>query len=182
METSNPYSPPQGEVQDQEIETAPIKIFSAKGRIGRLRYIGYSMGIALLCYLAVGILSVAMGAFLPDAVSMPVIVTISGLGLVAVLLISVLLTIQRCHDFNVTGWLSLILLVPLAPFIFWIIPGTRGANNFGPPPPPNRGGIVAVVTIVVALGIISILAAIAIPAYQAYLLKAESNIEIPYPK
>ncbi|MEJ2612000.1 MAG: DUF805 domain-containing protein, partial [Candidatus Thiodiazotropha sp.] len=81
---------------------------------------------------------------------------------------NVLLTIQRCHDFNTNGWLSLVIVIPILPLIFWFIPGTKGNNRFGPPPPPNRGVLLKIVLLLILLFVIGILAAIAIPAYQSY--------------
>ncbi|MCU7830465.1 MAG: DUF805 domain-containing protein [Candidatus Thiodiazotropha sp. (ex Myrtea sp. 'scaly one' KF741663)] len=173
METTNPYTPPQGELLDEQLEYQPVKILSAKGRMGRLRYIGYGIGIALLSYLVMALLTVGVGAVMPEAIAGAVILGIFILGYAALIIISVLLTIQRCHDFNVTGWLSLILLIPLLPLIFWFIPGTQGANNFGAPPPPNRGGAAVVVAVLAIVVVVGILAAIAIPAYQDYVLRAQ---------
>jgi hypothetical protein len=94
-------------------------------------------------------------------------------GLAAVVVISVLLTIQRCHDMNMSGWLSLLLIVPLAPLVFWIVPGTQGANRFGNPPPPNSTGAVVLALILPVLFVVGILAAIAIPAYVDYQKRAQ---------
>jgi uncharacterized membrane protein YhaH (DUF805 family) len=168
METSSPYSPPQTELLDEREEYGTIKILSPKGRIGRLRYIGYTFGLALVFYLVVvlilGLITTLTSPETLSALATPVgLLTYAGL-----LYISVILTIQRCHDFNVSGWLTLIILIPLLPLIFWIIPGTEGANRFGPPPPPNKRAGVIVAIILVMLVVLSILAAIAIPAYQAY--------------
>ena len=53
-----------------------------------------------------------------------------------------LLRIKRLHDFNCSGWLSLLVLVPIIGGI-WdlltsIIPGTKGGNSFGPAPDKAR--------------------------------------------
>lgn len=46
--------------------------------------------------------------------------------------------IKRFHDANVTGWASLLLLIPLVSYVVTLallfIPGTKGDNRFGPPP------------------------------------------------
>lgn len=46
--------------------------------------------------------------------------------------------IKRLHDANVTGWASLLLLIPLVSYVVTLallfIPGTKGDNRFGPPP------------------------------------------------
>jgi len=173
METSNPYTTPQGNLVDRAEEYGPVKIFSAKGRIGRLRYIGYGMGLGILIYLVVGLVIGLASLSLPEEMVPPIIILISVLGMLVMLVVNVLLTIQRSHDFNASGWLSLILLVPLAPIIFWFVPGTQGANDYGLQPPPNRGVAIAIILVLVAIMILGILAAIAIPAYQDYVMRAQ---------
>ncbi len=51
---------------------------------------------------------------------------------------------QRCRDFGWTGWAILIVFLPYVGWIFGLallfIPGTLGANRYGPdplPPPPD---------------------------------------------
>lgn len=43
---------------------------------------------------------------------------------------------RRLHDFNITGWLQLIMLLPVVYLVFFIIycvvPGTGGDNDYGP--------------------------------------------------
>lgn len=51
---ASPYQPPRSSITP----TAPtqfgeLKILSARGRLGRVRYIGYSMGLMLLTYLTI---------------------------------------------------------------------------------------------------------------------------------
>ena len=44
---------------------------------------------------------------------------------------------RRLHDRNQSGWLLLLLLVPcasIALIVLWVLEGTPGPNNFGPPP------------------------------------------------
>jgi uncharacterized membrane protein YhaH (DUF805 family) len=92
---------------------------------------------------------------------------------------SFILAIQRLHDFDTTGWLTLLFLVPLVnmifAFILWFVPGTDGENRFGKKTPPNGTGVkimagLAPITFVLIIGLI---AATAIPAYQQYKLKAQ---------
>jgi uncharacterized membrane protein YhaH (DUF805 family) len=172
METTSPYETPKAEILNEQDEYGPIKILSAKGRIGRLRYIAYTIGITLLFYTVmmafVGLIAATTSENSLSAMMAPIMVV----GFGAMFFINILLTIQRCHDFNVTGWLSLILLVPFAPLIFWFLPGTEGANKFGPPPPPNKGVALILVIVFVLVVVLGILAAIAIPAYQDYLTRA----------
>jgi uncharacterized membrane protein YhaH (DUF805 family) len=176
MESSTPYSPPQTELIGDQEEYGEIKILSSKGRIGRLRYIAYTIGISLLCSLVMAVLSGFVGMILAESQAGLFLIAVFVLGYGAMLLINVLLTIQRSHDFNVTGWLSLILVIPFVPLIFWIIPGTEGANRFGPQPPPNKGAGVIAIVLLLLFAILGILAAIAIPAYQEYVARAAAGM------
>ena len=173
MQPTSPYAPPQGELVDELDTFGTIKVLSASGRIGRLRYISYSLGIAILAMLVMRLILVAVATSIPADVVKPIILGIVGLTYLGVIVVNVLLTIQRCHDFNVTGWLSLILLIPFAPLLFWVIPGTRGANDYGAQPPPNGWAAVIAVGLIFLL-VIGILAAIAIPAYQDYVARAHA--------
>jgi len=171
MATANPYLAPQtavADVSDQEYQ--PVRTFSASGRIGRARYIGYSIGWAVM----IGMLAGALMAF-AKGTSMAPVVAISMLGAYVVLfVIQFLLTIQRCHDLNTSGWVSLLILIPLVNLLFWFLPGTPGANRFGPPPPPNTVGVILGALILPLVFVIGIVAAVAIPAYHQYAERARA--------
>ena len=52
---------------------------------------------------------------------------------------SLAVMIKRLHDRNQTGWLVLIMLIPLVNILFWLInlgilDGTPGPNKYGPSP------------------------------------------------
>ena len=165
MSNRNPYAAPRTNVtrgEDTE-DYGEIKVLSAQGRIGRVRYIGYSMGLSLLIGLLIVIAAGAAGAADP-AVTMLVV----GAGYIAMIVVQFLLTIQRAHDMNVTGWLSLISLIPLGVLVFWFVPGTPGQNDYGKRPPPNTTGAVVLACLLPFVVILGIVAAIAIPAYQQY--------------
>jgi uncharacterized membrane protein YhaH (DUF805 family)/Tfp pilus assembly major pilin PilA len=171
MQNRNPYAAPQTNVTrgDGNVEEyGEIKLFSPRGRIGRVRYIGYFFGLSLLVLLVAGVLAAVAALADPSAA-----IVVAGIGYVAVIVVQFLLTIQRSHDMNVTGWLSLISLIPLAALIFWFVPGTRGENDYGKQPPPNTAGAIVLACILPFLFIGGILAAIAIPAYQDYTIRAQ---------
>ena len=71
----------------------------------------------------------------------------------------ILLTIKRLHDFNCSGWLSLLLLIPIIGqilgFFITFIPGTKGDNRFGPAPDKARKVeyIMALLWIPICIGI-----------------------------
>jgi uncharacterized membrane protein YhaH (DUF805 family) len=171
MKTANPYLAPQaavGDVGDQEHQ--PVRTFSASGRIGRVRYIGYSIGWSVL----VGILAGVMMAFAKGSGLAPVIGIAVFAAYAALVVIQVLLTIQRCHDFNTSGWVSLLILIPLVNLLFWLIPGTPGRNRFGPPAPPNTTGAILGALVLPLVFVVGIAAAIALPAYQQYAERARA--------
>jgi uncharacterized membrane protein YhaH (DUF805 family)/Tfp pilus assembly major pilin PilA len=170
MQDRNPYAAPQTNVArpDGVEEYGEIKIFSASGRIGRVRYIGYTMGLTILIGILVSIAAGLVGAVSPDGAF-----AVLAAGYLAIIVVQILLTIQRSHDMNTTGWLSVLWLVPLVNLLFWFVPGTVGENNYGKQPPPNTVGAIVVACIIPFISIFGILAAIAIPAYQDYTIRAQ---------
>lgn len=159
----NPYATPRAAVADAATnEVQPVKVFSVSGRIGRARYIAYGIGM----YILVG----GIGAGLNAAVGKPAAL----LAGVAYLIVGFMLTIQRCHDFNANGWLSLVLLVPLVNLMFWIMPGSEGHNRYGAPTPPNGMGTLIIAWLLPAIFVIGIVAAVALPAYQSYVVRAQA--------
>lgn len=156
----NPFVPPQAELegagQGYADTTFQLNLFSRAGRIGRIRYIGYSMGLSVLIMLVTGVLA----AF-----------TWNGLfvvGYLATVYVQIMLTIKRSHDFNASGWMALLAFVPLLNLAFLFVPGTDGPNRFGLKTAPNGHAGVVVIIALVGIMLIGILAAIAIPAYKQY--------------
>jgi uncharacterized membrane protein YhaH (DUF805 family) len=167
---ANPYQTPGAKLADAAEQYGEIKILSAAGRLGRVRYIGYSIGMTLLMYLVIGASGLLAGMLNAGALAVIGI----GLGVIGMLVIGIMLTVQRCHDFNMSGWLSLLVIVPIAPVVFWIIPGTQGPNRFGNPTPPNSTGAVVLALILPLLFVVGIVAAVALPAYVDYQQRAQA--------
>ncbi len=174
---SNLYQTPGASLASDGLETYQPKFLSLSGRIGRIRYLAYCMGIGLLAYAAAIPLALLMMAA-GDSAGM----VISILGMVALWVGIMVMTwgyaVRRLHDLNQTGWMSLLFIVPLVNIVFsfylLFAPGTKGSNNYGPMPAPNSQVIwVVVIAVVVVIAILGILAAIAIPAYQEYILQAQ---------
>jgi uncharacterized membrane protein YhaH (DUF805 family) len=171
MAVANPYQRPQASVADSdEPEYQSVRVFGAAGRIGRVRYIGYTVGLPLLIVGLAALVGAVLDRALGAGVTVPLIIG----AYAAVLLAYILLTIQRCHDFDVSGWLSIVfILVPLAVLLLWIIPGTKGPNRYGPPSEPNSTLAVVGALVLPFVFVAGILAAVAIPAYQDYVKRAQ---------
>jgi len=166
MTTQNPYVAPRSAVADSQEEFQPVRVLAVSGRIGRARYIAYSLGLSMLIMIVAG----GLGAFMGDLGAI-----LNLLGWAAVVVISIMLSVQRCHDFNTTGWLSILALIPLVNLIFWFIPGTDGPNRFGAPTPPNSIPVLIVVWIFPVLFFTGIIAAVSIPAYQDYVKRSQQR-------
>jgi uncharacterized membrane protein YhaH (DUF805 family) len=163
--SSNPYAAPKAAVGDVEIaqEYQEVEFWSASGRLGRLRYLAYTFGAALLCGFVAAILTAALG-------SAGAIVSLALY--LALLVFSVLTTIQRSHDMNWTGWTALLTLIPIVALIWVFKAGSAGANDYGAPPPPNTTGVKILALLMPIVVIIGVVAAIAIPAYADYTSRA----------
>jgi uncharacterized membrane protein YhaH (DUF805 family) len=169
----SPYATPQAQVGDVMPEYGELNYFSVEGRIGRVRYLGWSMAMTLL---AIPILGVFAGI---SALSYMFGGLLVILAVIAMVVIGVFIGAKRLHDIGWSAWLWLLLLVPAVGSVFAIImlvvPGTPGPNRYGPPPPPNSKGVVVLAWTMLLVPIIGILAAIALPAYQGYVQRSEES-------
>lgn len=166
---TNPFQTPQAPVSDLNEATADPRIFAVAGRLNRTRYLAYSIGISILAMLAMGVLAAVL---MPLSATLGMVIV--GAGYIFLFVLHFMLTIQRCHDFNSSGWLSLLIFVPLAVFIFWLVPGSAGENKYDAPNPPNSTMVVIGALLLPLIAIIGILAAIAIPAYSDYSKRAKA--------
>lgn len=174
---SDPYAAPAAALSVNSGDAAyQPRIFTLSGRIGRLRYLGYSMllsALVLLLGLAVGIIMrlnnngiglVLVLYFLPGLISL------------VALAVTLLPARRRLNDMNRSGWLALLLVIPIVNFFMAMYllfgRGTDGVNRHGPMPGKNPRGLVwmavllPIVCVVVVAG--------AIPAYRAYLDQARA--------
>ena len=163
MDANNPYQSPTTPVLPAEAFDS-VNIFSTSGRIGRIRYLAFGMGIGLLTLIAGGIGAALGGALQSETITYAVF----GLGYLVAVGLQIMLTIQRCHDFNRSGWLALIYIVPLVSLIFYFVPGTQGPNRFGNQTPPNSTGLV-VFGLYLPIALVGILAALGLPGSNKYI-------------
>ncbi|VAW98525.1 hypothetical protein MNBD_GAMMA21-2208 [hydrothermal vent metagenome] len=170
MSDSNQYQAPQSQVDKQMPQAfAKPKIFSVSGRIGRIRFLAYTLAVQLI----MGIPNNLLGFILAPEMGVEGQVIILGATAISAIISLVLFfmfAIQRSHDMNSSGWLSLILLIPVIGYlVFLFAPGAHGTNRYGAPPQANGVGVILIAFILPIVGVIGILAAIAIPAYNGYL-------------
>ncbi len=172
MSNANPYAPPGAAVADIEGRDSdasqPVKVWAWRGRIGRLRYLAYTMVGYLLMVLVAGILGAVAGA-MGNVSAGPIL---GGLAVIPYLVLVIFQTIQRSHDMNWSGWMTILAFIPFVGLIWIFKAGTAGGNRFGGPPPPNTLGVKVAASLFPAIIVIGIAAAVALPAYEAYKQRA----------
>ena len=184
MATTNPYSTPQSPF-DAEEETYQPHVLTFEGRIGRLRYLAYSIPWGLLTWVAFFVLGIVAAIVIPAFASG----SEAAAGIIGIIMALVLVVIayipafglakRRLNDMNQSGWLGLIMIIPFVNFLFLLVllfaPGSQGSNRYGPRPCENSGLVIvgALLFPLSFVGIIGILAAIALPAYQDYTYRAQ---------
>lgn len=178
MNDQNPYSTPDAALAMDQDATYEPSIFSFSGRIGRLRYLAYGVGVQFLLMLIlvpVGGLSM----FSPE--EQMSIIGFVGIGVfyIAAIVFSVMFAKRRLNDLNRSGWWFLLFIIPIVNLLVAIylvfFPGTKGSNDFGPAPMANSIGIKIIGMIFPIIFLLGIIAAIAIPAYQDYVTKAQQS-------
>ncbi len=179
--TTNPYQAPASDVtQAHSNQPYQPNIFTAQGRIGRLRYLGYGM-ISYLClipiFALIGVSAGISGSTGESGEPGILIFVLGGIAYLALIVFSFILAKRRLNDLNQSGWLSLLLFIPLVNIVvgLWLLfaPGKKEQNNYGPYPVKNPIGIV-ILALIMPIAILGILAAVAIPAYQDYVERASS--------
>ncbi|WP_210641412.1 MULTISPECIES: DUF805 domain-containing protein [unclassified Pseudomonas] len=148
IEPVSPYAPPRAAVGEALAEYSTLKPFSFDGRIGRLRYLAWTMVLTLAMMPVVGVAFWVSLSWLLTSNSIAAMI-VGGLVAVVIALgfayVSIQFSVQRLHDLGWSGWLWLLNLVPFVgsvfPFVLICMPGNAGANRYGPPPPPNSTAV-----------------------------------------
>ncbi|AZC33776.1 hypothetical protein C4K38_5860 [Pseudomonas chlororaphis subsp. piscium] len=154
---TSPYTPPQATVGDPLPEFGELKFYTVDGRIGRLRYLAWTLALILLATLVGGFLTAALvgnGLHVTGMIFLGVVA-------LAFAYLNITISVQRLHDLGWSGWLWLLNLLPFVyavfPLLLAVLPGNTGANRYGAPPPPNSGavkGLAALWIIVLPLSLI----------------------------
>lgn len=157
-----------------EEEAPPFFSLSFEGRYGRLNFIN-----ALWANYGVTFLLVFICAYISGFMNSQVL-TMFSIGIVIVVMQFFYIRVfsLRFHDLNKSGWLGLLALLAFIPAIGGLIvlvltiylmasAGTIGDNDFGEQ--PEKGHIIGLIlTCISPIGLIAIIIAFAIPAYQEY--------------
>lgn len=137
----NPYSAPAADFTASldDAQTTMPAFAALRGRIGRARYLAYTILPSFALMLAAALLEGALAQRFPAIQMLPVLTYIPITGLLLVM------GVRRLHDMNLSGWLALLGLIPIVNLILWLgllaAPSTAGANRHGPAPGPNTTGV-----------------------------------------
>ncbi|CAI3138307.1 Inner membrane protein YhaH [Acinetobacter calcoaceticus] len=160
--------------------------FKASGRFGRLSYAAWTFIIGLIAFT----LAFSSMLWFPSSPSDMESSNATTLGMILLIIIYIVFgyfnfvfSIRRLHDCDNTGWLSLLLLVPVVNIIFIIYlfgaSGTEGTNDYGPERPTPGWervlGWIYIILIPLAF-VFAIVATIMAPTYKGYVEKSESAV------
>ncbi|KWU47719.1 DUF805 domain-containing protein [Pseudomonas palleroniana] len=182
---ASPYAPPRAAVGDELPEYAPLNVFTIHGRIGRLRYLAWTLVLTVAMLVASGIIATAGFAVATASPTAGIILgSLLGFALfVAMLWVSVQIAVQRLHDLGWSGWLWFLNLVPLVnsvfPILLLVLPGNAGANQYGAPPPRNSTAVKVLATLWLAF-IPVMLAIVVTMGMNGYLNQLEANMDSGY--
>ncbi|MGH8420252.1 MAG: DUF805 domain-containing protein [Pseudomonas sp.] len=182
---ASPYAPPRAAVGDDLPEYAPLNVFTIHGRIGRLRYLAWTLVLTVAMLVASGIIATAGFAVATASPTAGIILgSLLGFALfVAILWVSVQIAVQRLHDLGWSGWLWFLNLVPLVnsvfPILLLVLPGNAGANQYGAPPPRNSTAVKVLATLWLAF-IPVMLAIVVTLGMNGYLNQLEANMDSGY--
>jgi uncharacterized membrane protein YhaH (DUF805 family) len=169
MENVNPYESPDADLgQGQQQQSYQPRVFSINGRLGRARYLCYSLALSLFLIIVAGIIAGVTGAISESGEMSPLLSLLISLPIIAMM---VIMARRRLHDLNYTGWWAITVLIPIISIIPSLIllfaTGNKHENDYGLMPNKNGVSIYIVMCLFVVM-FVGIIAAVALPAYQAY--------------
>lgn len=186
MNHHNPYQSPTADLDSYDTQesyhTEPF--YTWHGRIGRVRYLSYTMLLLLMLMGIMTVFGVLIGILVgvtggADSAAMTVAVILWVASLLGNFYVTFVPSIRRLNDPNRTGWMSLLWFVPVVNLVFWLYltfaTGDDGENDYGVPaePPTTLHYVLAFGLPILAIALLGILAAIALPAYQDYVMRAQ---------
>lgn len=158
------------------------RAIQAGGRFSRRSYLAWNMLLGLIFTL----ITIIVAVLIPNAeqviaggnLPIPVIIIFAILYIIA-FYFSIIFLIRRLHDRDHSGWMALLILVPVINIIFALYllfaPGTAGTNQFGQPR-PTQGWENILAILYVAVFLIGLVAAIVLPSYQSYVERSQQTV------
>ena len=135
----SPYAPPRADVNAQAPRYSTLKVFSVQGRIGRARYLAWTL------VMTVALIAASLACIRLILIDLTIGGLLAALLAAAFVCVNVQMGVQRAHDAGWSGWVLLLNLVPFVSSIFPIVlvamPGNAGPNRYGPPAPPNSRAV-----------------------------------------
>ncbi|MGV8863754.1 MAG: DUF805 domain-containing protein [Pseudomonas sp.] len=167
---ASPYAPPRAQAGATWPEFGELKVFTVQGRIGRLRYLAWTLVLMVAIIAVTGVCAAILTSSL---VGGGLLIAIAAIGF---FIVSVQIGVQRLHDVGWSGWLLLINLVPfvgsLFPILMMVIPGNTGANQYGAPQPPNTTAVKVLASLWLA-----IIAILVVGAFVGGISTFESEVQ-----
>lgn len=120
----------------------PLKRYADfSGRSRRKEYWMYTLGLVIVSFIF-GILIGVVGGFSPAGGGPSsiawILIGLMSIAVLAIIVPSIAVQVRRFHDQDKSGWFVLLGLIPyvggLIVLVFMCLPGTAGANRFGPDP------------------------------------------------
>lgn len=180
MDTNNPYqtpSSPAAAMAGSDDSYTP-RVFALSGRIGRLRYLAYYTA-ATLAVMPLGVLAAVLGGGASNTAGM----VLFAMTLAALVVFMLALGKRRLNDLNRSGWLLVLMLVPIVNVLFSLYllfaPGTDGRNDYGPAPTRN-GNFVYVGAL--AMPLLLIVGALSGPSLKKEPAMADSDAMMTAPQ
>jgi uncharacterized membrane protein YhaH (DUF805 family) len=155
------------------VDPPPMLSLNFEGRMGRISYIN----TAAVAWGALAMIGIVAAVLLPLTRSMLMLIPL-GLGGLLFFVWSFRVMALRLHDFNRSGWWSLLFFVPylggLASLVLVFMPGSAEDNDYGERP---RQGNALVATIIVVVGLIGLIAlgTIGMSSYNQYAKRARAR-------
>ncbi|TCM70978.1 uncharacterized membrane protein YhaH (DUF805 family) [Acinetobacter calcoaceticus] len=144
MQTQPPHLPVENQINlnksSASSPTAPaLSLFNTQGRISRLTFLAWNGVVAIIVFILMAMVTFIAPSLIEvmftyhDSWGLNLIALVINLGFIC---IYIMIAIKRLHDVNQSGWLALLILVPLLNLIFSLylifMPGTAGENKYGP--------------------------------------------------
>lgn len=153
----SPYEAPSSKLVENS-EVFADKLFSAKGRVGVLRYNTRIFQAVIL--IVVGMVPVLLFSSINEIVA-PLAACLGLVAMIAGLAVMVYSSIKRLHDLNRSGWFYLISLIPLVGIVWSLFyalkPGSEESNKYGAKLEASQGdkvmGVIGIAfTFLIAVG------------------------------